>query len=54
MRKIGFENIIGKGGDSVLIQVFSPFPTMLSIPTSLKQISPFGKELTYIIDSVKK
>ena len=27
---------------------------MLSIPTSLKQISPFRKELTYIIGSVKK
>ena len=27
---------------------------MLSIPTSLKQISHFRKELTYITDSVKK
>ena len=38
----------------LLIQIFSPFPTMLSIPTSLKQVSPFRKELTYIIDSVQK
>ena len=53
MRKIGFENITGTGRDSVNISIF-PFPTMLSIPTSLKQISPFRKELTCIIDSVKK
>ena len=40
MRKIAFEKL------------FSPFPSMLSIPTSLKQISLFREELTYIIDSV--
>ena len=37
----------------MLIQAFFPFPTLLSIPTGLKQISPFRKELTYIINSVK-
>ena len=45
VEKDRLENIIGKGGD---------FLTMLSIPTSLKQISPFRKELTYITDSVQK
>ena len=53
MRKMGFENIIGKGGDSVYASIFFFFHNAF-IPTSLKQISLFRKELTCIIDSVKK
>ena len=47
MRRIGFENIIGKGGDSVNTSIFSISPNAFH-PTCLNQISPFRKELTYI------